>query len=164
MPNPYERHSRDRWEWGSPPGRSELKREAAEDDPVHAHTAGKKDKHLCKAAHWKGPHQPVLRVSLHPTKLTKRECKWNFSSWRGDEVSWWCFHDEVCAGCQKVLRTHLGDRECPDYHDITPEEHAACEAQKAEREERLAWWERQRKPVITGPQGYRRPKRKTPSQ
>jgi hypothetical protein len=56
-----------------------------------------------------------------------------------------------------VLRTSIGDRECPEWHPITDAERSRVEAEiERRREHRSARAER--KPVITGPQGYRRPK------
>jgi hypothetical protein len=161
MPDPYERHSRNRWEWGSPPGRSEMNRDAAQDDPARAHTPGKKDKDLCKTAHWRGPHQPELRMMLNPFNLKKRECGWGARGWISEEeIHWYCYHDEICTGCGKVLRSFINKEECPGYHEITAEETAACEAERQRRREfRVSY--QIRKPIITGPQGYRKPKRKT---
>ena len=60
MPKRFERHARTAWEWGTPGSRrDELARAVSE--PA-GKAPGKKDKSLCKAAHWKGPHQPELRI------------------------------------------------------------------------------------------------------
>jgi hypothetical protein len=77
----------------------------------------------------------------------------------GYVLGWACHHREVCSvpGCGKVFREpwELGDDECPAYPG-TPEQRAVAEAQMAEYEDRRARLPWRRKPVITGPQGYRR--------
>jgi hypothetical protein len=161
MPKRFERHGRSSWEWGTPGSRHDELTRAVKDDPAKKVPPGKKNPSLCKATHWKGSHQPELR--LHALGWRRPvTCQWDIS-WRSKngEPSWHCNHDEVCAGCGKVLRISISEQECPDFHPITSDERAAIEAKQAENDARMAaavtkhpgrW----RKPVITGPQGYRR--------
>jgi hypothetical protein len=159
MPDPFERHARSKWEWGAPGARSQERADAAHDDPARKRVPGKKDPALCKAVHWKGPHQPELRMREYGWRRTAT-CKWAISGWRKPgEPSWHCAHEEVCSGCGKILRANISDEECPGYHPITAAEIAAIEAKRAEEEARLAAaqarWQPRRLP-ITGPQGYRK--------
>jgi len=152
MPDPFERHSRPNGccegIYSQPP-RSQL-RAAAVAEPERKRPAGKKDPALCKAAHWKGLHRPVLRRQ-QPLAGRDLPCTWQ-AAWTSDEPSWSCWHDEVCAGCGKVLRVRIGQEECPDFCPITAAELAAIEAElQRHRQIRAA-----RRPVIDGPQGYRR--------
>lgn len=157
MPDPYERHGRGTgWDvWGPTPSRHQQRAAAAADDAVKPPPA-KKDKDLCKAAHWKGPHQPQLRVREYSWRKTPR-CRWGIF-WRQPEPSWECSHEEVCAGCGKVLRISISKTECPDFHPITEAERDALEREIERWRERVASRRYQRRPVIDGPQGYRKPK------
>jgi hypothetical protein len=129
------------------------------DDPA-AKAPGKKDRDLCKAAHWKAPHQPRLRMQVLGWRRTVG-CKWG-ASWRSKdgEPSWHCAHEEACSGCGKVLRLSIGAEECPGFHPITAGERAAIEAKRAEDAARAAAARarsrRQPRPPITGKQGFRR--------
>lgn len=157
MPKRLERHARSSWEWGTPGSRHDDLARAVQDDPAKKTPPGKKDPSLCKAAHWKGPHQPELRMLTFGWHRD-RPCEWAIS-WRSrnGEPIWHCNHEEVCSGCGKVLRVGISDEECPDFHPITADEQAAIEAKQAENDARIAsqpW--RRHKPVITGPQGYRK--------
>lgn len=161
VPKRFERHARSRWEWGAPGSRrGELARAVSDDAPGKA--PGKKNGNLCKAAHWKGPHQPALRMRDFGWRRSA-SCKWAVSWLSKDgEPSWHCGHEEFCSGCGKVLRTGIDDGECPDFHPITDQGRAAIEAKRAEDEAQIAaartrdrW---QPKPAVTGPQGYRRRK------
>lgn len=161
MPKRFERHARTSWEWGTPGSRSNELARAVKDDPAKKAAPGKKDPSLCKATHWKGPHQPGLRLLTFGWRRPIT-CQWDIS-WhsKNDEPSWHCNHEEVCSGCGKVLRVGIKNEECPDFHPITTEERTAIEEKEAQNKARIAvavakhpgrW----RKPVITGPQGYRR--------
>jgi predicted Fe-S protein YdhL (DUF1289 family) len=158
MPDPFERRSRPNGcceGLYSQPSRSQLRSGAiAADVPGPAKKApGKKDPALCKAAHWKGPHVPELRMRDFGWHVDI-PCRWDVS-WFGDEPRWSCRHEEVCAGCGKVLRVGIGSEECPDWHPMTGAERLEVDAEIARhREHRAARAER--KPVITGPQGYRK--------
>jgi hypothetical protein len=159
MPKRFERHARGNFDWGTPGSRHDELARAVSDHPA-GKAPGKKDPSLCKAAHWKGPHQPELRMQVYSWRRTVG-CGWALS-WRrkGDELSWHCAHEEVCTGCGKVLRIGISGQECPDFHPITDGERTAIEAKRAEDEARIAaaraqsrW---QPKPVVTGRQGYRK--------
>jgi hypothetical protein len=165
MPDPFERRSRANGcceGWYSQPPRSQLRSDAiaaGEREPARKAPA-RKDPALCKAAHWKGPHQPELRLQQYGWRPAA--CKWAFSWRKPGEPSWCCSHEEVCSGCGKILRTGIDDAECPGYHPITDGERDALYARRREEQARIAearahgrW---QPKPPVTGPQGYRRPK------
>jgi hypothetical protein len=160
MPDPYERHARSPAVWGPLRSRSQQRAAAAAEQvlpevvPEGKRPPAKKDPSLCKAAHWKGPHQPKLRVREYSWRKTPR-CRWGIF-WRQPEPSWDCSHEEVCAGCGKVLRTSIGKTECPDFHPITEEQRDALERELERWRQRGA--ARRRRPVIDGPQGYRKQK------
>lgn len=160
MPSQFERHARSKWEWGTSGSRNNELARAVRDDPAKKAAPGKKDPSLCKTAHWKGPHQPELRLLTFGWRRAMG-CRWAVS-WRSKkEPSWDCNHEEVCSGCGKILRISIDKEECPDFHPITADERAAIAAKQAEDEARIAAAvaknpNRWRKPVITGPQGYRR--------
>jgi len=160
MPDPFERRSRPNGcceDWSGQPSRSQLRTSAVAADvrePARK-AAGKKDPALCKAAHWKGPHRPELRVSQYRWPQ-KRGCRWD-ASWSRDEPGWFCDHEEACAGCGKILRSRIPRAECPDFVPIAPGQHAAIMAGIRRREDELAASRaRFRKPPVTGPQGYRK--------
>lgn len=110
-------------EWGSKARKREARRlrrridrDAVDEDGGSLITGkrapGKKDPSLCKAAHWKRPHQPEIKIRLvygrQPT------CRWD--SWAPkDQPFWFCFHQESCSGCGKTLRWQLPAEECPDF-------------------------------------------------
>ncbi len=169
MPDPFERRSRPNGccegIYSQPP-RSQQRAAAVADagNPEviseGRRPPGKKDRSLCKAAHWKGPHQAELRIQEYGWRRTAG-CRWAVS-WRSKdgEPSWHCAHEEFCTGCGKILRTSITDGECPAFHPVTAAEREAVEAERAGHEARVAalrarnrW---QPKPPPTGPQGYRR--------
>ena len=160
MPRRFERHARSAWEWGTPGSRSAELARAVSDDPAGKAPPGKKNRDLCKAAHWRGPHQPELRMREYGWRRAA-VCLWAVS-WRSrdGEPSWHCGHEEVCTGCGKVLRLRIEDAECPGFHPITDAEREAIEAKRAEHEARVAAARarsrRQPKPPVTGKQGFRR--------
>lgn len=155
MPDPFERHSKSRWEWGTAAPRSQQRAAAADDDPLKERVPGKKDKNACKAAHG-GPHVPVLMLDGNT------ECCWDpmWVSRSGEiEPGWRCHHRERCQNCGKHFRYgfQLRPEECPLYSpEIPPEVWEECQ----ERELRRSKWmvRRQPRPPITGPQGYRKRK------
>ncbi|HEY1705536.1 MAG TPA: hypothetical protein VGG75_38110 [Trebonia sp.] len=155
MPKRFERHARSAWERGTPGSRRDEVARAVTEPAAKA--PGKKDRDLCKAAHWKGPHQPQLRMRVYPGPRPGR-CQWS-AGWRSNgKLAWYCDHQEVCAGCGKVLRSWIGATECPDFHEVTAAERAVIEEKRAEAEaqvtaQRSRW---PRKPPVTGRQGYRR--------
>lgn len=151
------RHSRRSDDWDTEPSRSAERATAIADeerDPSKR-SPGRKDKDYCKPA--RGPHTPVLVVRQYGGKTPT--CEWR-ASWsvrfQGWEPGWTCFHEEECADCGKWFR-HLNGTDCPDWRPITPQEESAISAQAAEMTARREAWAR-RKPVVTGPQGYRRAK------
>jgi hypothetical protein len=156
MPDPYERHGRaSGWDrWGPNPSRHQQRAAAAADSAAKRPPA-KKDPSLCKAAHWKEPHQPKLRIRPYIWRRMPL-CQWSIS-WGRTEPSWSCAHEEICAGCGKTLRTSIGDAECPDFHPITETQRLALEREIAEWQARVTA-RRARRPVIDGPQGYRKKK------
>lgn len=72
---------------------------------------------------------------------------------------WWdCIHQEICTGCSRDL--HKGEGlglRCPDYPG-SPEQKQEAIAKFLEQESRSRRYWRKR-PVISGPQGYRKPKK-----
>jgi hypothetical protein len=153
MPDPYERHSRNSWEWGPSPARGQARAAAADQDVVpERRPPAKKDRDLCKAAHWKGPHQPELRK--HPQLYYRHsKCHWT-PGWAAREPHWACAHEEACTGCGKVLRVWVKKEECPDFRPVT-------EAERAEIMQAIEQWDARRarrRSAIDGPQGYRKRK------
>lgn len=158
MPDPFERHGRKRNEWDSRPSRSAARTAAAtvpEREPAKK-APGKKDPDLCKATHWKRPHQPGLRLR---SDGQGRQCGWDIHWWK-EKATWVCYHEEACSGCGKILRSRLPDEECPQFCPLTAGQQASIDSRIAARKEEAAQWlarrRRQPKPVISGPQGYRR--------
>jgi hypothetical protein len=148
------RHSRSRWEWGSEPARSNERITAitAEEQDPAKRAPGRKDKKAhCKQTH--GPHiaQVVIRINLpRPVR-----CGWVLSwDMRKKEwtTSWSCYHDVVCSACGKVLGL-MG--ECPAKTPVTPAERRALDEEIIRRMEDQERY-RTAKPVIAGPQSYRR--------
>lgn len=155
MPRYLDRHARTKGaDWGSEPARSQQRQEAAADDPAQPRPASRKNPDLCKTAHWKGPHQPVLRKRERNWKKTS--CRWAIF-WSTPEPSWECYHEEVCTGCGKLLHISIPAEQCPDFHPITAAEQLALE-QEIERWQERVTARRLRQPVIDGPQGYRKKK------
>jgi|HubBroStandDraft_1064217.scaffolds.fasta_scaffold436424_2 hypothetical protein len=150
MPDPYERHSRNAWEWGPNPARSQS-RAAAAAEPVVKRPPAKKDPSRCKAAHWKGPHTPALRRRTYGWRRDT-PCRWDVS-WAGDSPAYFCEHEAFCSGCGKVLATTVGFNDCPDSSPLTDEQRAALEAEIERRRLRRAARVRR---VADGPQGYRK--------
>lgn len=151
MPDPYERHGRDKWEWGTSGPRSQ-QRAAAADDEKLPKVPGKKDPSACKQNHW-GPHEPELILVPYGSRP---KCGWYPSyAHRGEFVPRWdCLHQEHCRHCGKVLRDRLKAAECPDQTSEIPES-AYEECEKWTRR-----WDRYRPaPRTEKPRtGYRKPK------
>lgn len=161
MPGQFERHARSKWEWGTPGARSQEVQAAAGDDPEPVkRPAGRKDtRHWCKG---KPGVEHVPQLTLHSPFPWKRGgpcCRWvaSWSSRDGEYAACWsCDHRETCSRCGKVLRDPIPAGECPAYPG-TPQQRAVTEAEARAIKERVAQRRRwSRKPVITGPQGYRR--------
>jgi hypothetical protein len=165
MPGQFERHSRNAWEWGPVPARSDLVRQSAADDPEPVkRPPGKKDTRSWCKGKTGVPHRiQLVRVAWRPGGSTA--CGWvpGYVHRRGGiyEVTWSCCHQEQCSRCGRHFRWRLKPQECPDWPG-TPEQRTAAQAKAdqatARRREWLATFPRYRKPVITGPQGYRKPK------
>jgi hypothetical protein len=157
MPARFERHARPKSEdWGPQPPRSaEVAGAAAEQlRPESRRPPGRKDPTACKAAHW-GPHQPQIKVRQGGWPQG-RDCKWDVA-WSRDEPSWFCYHEEVCAGCGKILRGSVEEQECPVFRPLTPEKRTAIFAEIERRRRQLEVSRaRYRPPPPTGRQGYRR--------
>ena len=148
-----DRHAETSDGYESEPSRSQQRRMAAQDDPAVRRPPGKKDPGLCKAAHWAKPHVPVFR--LHDER---KPCHW-WINWFG-EIAWDCNHMQACSGCGKILDHFVKGKRCPDWREATPEETARLERELEEKLLRIAAFRARRvkRPVITGPQGYRKPK------
>jgi hypothetical protein len=71
------------------------------------------------------------------------------------QPEWMCLHQEECLKCGKVFRDSVPRDECPD-REAGQSVYADAVREAAEVTE----WHRQRprrsRPVISGPQGYRR--------
>ena len=160
MPDQHERHAKSKWEWGSPGARSQEVQAAAADDPEPPkRTPGRKDtRSWCRG---KQGVEHVPELAWHPFlwKPGEPDCRWRaaWSSRAGGEyvACWMCEHRETCARCGKVLRDRIPAAECPAYPG-TPEDRAAAEEEALQIRERVAQRQTRWKPVITGPQGYRR--------
>lgn len=159
MPGQFERHARSKWEWGMPGPRSQEVQAAAADDPEPPKRApARKDtRHYCKG---KPGVEHVPHLVRHPLFWRRDDpgCRWQ-ASWTtrdgGYAACWACDHREECERCGKVLRDHIPAAECPAYPGI-PEDRAAAEEEALRIRERVAGRQSRWKPVITGPQGYRR--------
>jgi hypothetical protein len=154
MPDPYDRHSRSRWEWGNPGARSQ-ERAAAAREPSVKRPPGKKDPDLCKGRHWRGPHTPEVTLNANGWVASRKKlCGWAVY-WRDHKPYWSCRHVLLCTGCGKDFGSCL-PAQCPLWHEITLEEQAFLDAEMIRQDERMAAWGRRRKPVINGKQGYRK--------
>jgi hypothetical protein len=160
LPGHFERHSRSRWEWGAPGSRSAELRRAVDDDPA-GKPPGKKDPARCKGNRG-GPHVP--EIALHhetPEDEFRSRCRWG-AMWdretREQVIGWHCEHEERCAKCGLIFERRIADERCPAYPGA-PAQRAVAEQRLFEWIERRRTspaWARGRKPVISGPQGYRR--------
>lgn len=155
MPAPFVRHARSKSDWGTQPQRSAERREAASEPAKRP--PGRKDRWArCKGNHG-GPHE--MAITPHPGRYTGHpaRCCWR-PAWNHREgihaAAWSCRHHEACIHCGKEARSFVSRDECPDYPG-TGGQRAAAEAQGAEWDEHRAALDT-RRPVITGPQGYRR--------
>ena len=156
MPRRLERHASSKTDWGTGPSRSAQVAAAAAADPEPPKRApGRKDTRRWCQGKVGVEHTPevALKGGL------RRTCGWR-PRWRLDarrfRADWECWHEERCANCGKVSRYlgSLGAADCPDFPGDDQQRQAAVA-------EAIQWNERRaerppRKPVITGPQGYRR--------
>ena len=160
MPDPFERHGSNKWEWGTSPSRSQQRREAAvKSDPEPPKKGRNKSKNTALWCRGKEgvPHRETLKMYSHYNRST---CGWH-PLWdrrsRDFEVGWWCGHQAVCAECGRIIEDRIPVERCPRYPG-TPEEKKATELRlvktREEYEARMAKY--RRKPPITGPQHYRK--------
>ena len=150
------RYSRSRWDWGRQPSRSAEVAAAVAADTLNPtkRAPGRKAKSWCKPN--RGPHTPVM---VKAKERTGSSCHWRLSwAWRSKDwtLGWLCFHQEECSGCGKVIRVAAG-QDCPDWRPVRPEEQQAFDVEIARRVGVEREWT-SRKPAVTGPQGYRRPR------
>lgn len=155
MPAPFTRHRRSREYWDSQPSRSAevLAAAAADPEPVKRAPAPKDTRHWCKGKRGRA-HVPVLvDRPVHPRDSP---CQWG-SRWSDEEIAWRCRHREECQSCGKILREpwQLTAAECPLYPGSAEQKAQAAADAEASRE-RWETWRLRRRPVITGPQEYRR--------
>jgi hypothetical protein len=164
-----ERHARSKDCYDAQPSRSAERADAAtagEREPTTRAPARKDTRSWC---HGKpgNAHVPVLTSEAGTPQ--DPGCRWSESFiWPGGTYGacWKCRHREECARCGKILRvrSELADAECPDYPG-DPAEREAAEAAAAQRARSwshlLSRYRQYRKPVITGPQGYRRRRKET---
>jgi hypothetical protein len=157
MPDPNERHSRSKWDYGQGAPRSGSLRAAAADDPDPARRApGRKDKARCHANRG-GPHVPVLRKSRYGwARPGEPQCRWE-PDWSARDreysgIRWRCLHFEACEKCGKHLTMQISRDRCPDYPGV-PAQRAEALAEVEERNQRMgehAAWRRRRRWDIPG--------------
>lgn len=136
------------------PGRAQVIAEAiTEPEP---RVPGRKDRRtVCKAAPGR-QHEPRV-IYAAPRFRPGDSCRWHPSwNWKAGryETGWLCFHAEHCTHCGKVFRTSVTCTECPAYPG-SAEQRAGADATGAEQTRETAA-RRSRRPVISGPQRYRR--------
>lgn len=148
MPDPYERHSRSRREWGSPGQRSQERAAATQDDPVRRKVPAKKDRDLCKGQHWKGPHTPEIELEYNQVTGQPGTCGWRGRWWSSSKpYNWTCSHVLRCSGCGKDFGG-ASRGQCPRFHEITSEERQLIDAENAAAEERRARWKTRTRKII----------------
>lgn len=165
MPDPYERHGRNSWEWSTFPARSQQRAAAASDDPAHKAPPSKQKKGKCKGPDgWHEEHDLVF-VRDELDRSRPQSCGWGPGGWlslRGlaDDPVWHCGHDEVCSQCGHVERPYYMVRksgDCPDFHGQPVPEGVL--AQIAEARRRAEEWRAQRAArlaISPGKKGYRK--------
>jgi hypothetical protein len=160
VPRHLERHARSRSDWDTQPARS-AERAAAAAEPA-GKAPGRKDRWArCKgargAAHVLAITPRDLPGSHHPAR---DGCRW-YPFYEHKTLSfragWSCRHHEACVNCGKESRYSVSTGECPVFPGTT-EQQSEAEAEAWQMSEHHADRWRRRKPVITGPQGYRRQK------
>jgi hypothetical protein len=137
VPDQFTRHARSRWEWGSPPGRSALVREAAAADPEPARRAPKR-KNTRRWCRGKPGVEHQLAPAINSYYGKAYVCGWRetgyyksvgpppvfpkgvpvpkYRRWGKREFvvtgrEWRCFHEWQCTACGKWLGPVP---ECPD--------------------------------------------------
>lgn len=172
MPDPFDRHSKSKWEWGSEPARGQQRADAISDTPRKKRPP-RKQPDACKGNHW-DPH--VYEV----VKQAGTPCYWNavlrFN--KGSQVTctpgWVCNHLRKCKFCGRIGEStdgakfnwrsgHIKAEECPEYDAYVPMTvRKACAVKLLEYNERMERFRskmRPKKPPINGPQGYRKRKK-----
>jgi hypothetical protein len=156
MPRRFERHARSKDSWESPPGRAAERGTAAaeHDRPAPRPKARKDTRSWCRGKTGVEHTGTLVLQVAGPRPL---ECCWRHRFLGDREIRWECWHREACARCGRVLREpwQLEDSECPAWPG-SGEQRAAAEREAARSVERWREWQAQRRPVVTGPQGYRR--------
>jgi hypothetical protein len=176
MPQEHDRHSKSSSEWGTEPSRSQQRAAAASDDPTRASLPSKQKKGVCKGADgWHLDHDLVFTREQAIGGGDKPPCHWAaLGNWVASErryiytPGWSCTHEERCARCGHLERHGFqirNDGDCPDRDSADPTVPGGvlrdCEAKQRDVDERSAKWAeriRFRKPPVTGPQGYRKPR------
>lgn len=177
-------HARSKWDWDGI-SRPAAKAAAISDDPVIPEHHGRKNtREWCKGKEGR-PHKPAERLTRTSQsswsagdRKEYQACAW-ILGWDYKEgtysVRWSCGHRTVCDACGKHLLDPYdhGTRDCPYYQEQAAlpwlrqqldDERARLEAlipaaQQARLEREARWRARRyRKPQVTGPQGYRRPR------
>lgn len=167
MPQPHTRHARPSgWDsYESQPSRSsEVRAAIAEDDPEPVRgkaipwPSGK-----CKR-NGGGAHSAVVQVrNDYFTARNGANCGWRLGWTYNREtglrnIYYACWHETVCQLCGKILVHSMDKGSCPLAAEREDErERVAAEAAANRPPSRNNW---RRRPVITGPQGYRRKRSK----
>lgn len=154
MPDQWERHEKSRWEWGPAKGRRQQRNEAANDDPVHGKTPGKKDPNWCKSSPDKHHNQ---KMQLFPW-AHRTSCGWGaeFDSRERKFVpGYHCVHEYVCEYCGKKFGP-VPTRSCPSYTSEVTKFALVKVEEFNERRNRLG----AARKWVKGPTHYRRPKAK----
>jgi hypothetical protein len=136
-------------------------------EPVKRAPARKDTRRWCRG---KEGREHRLVLVLRHDGFCDRRCEW--VSWydyrllfRGEDdegarVGWACSHQEVCESCGKIIRDlfQIPAAECPAYPGTVEQRRAAEREAAAYPAQWRAWAARHGRwrPVITGPQHYRR--------
>jgi hypothetical protein len=168
MPDPFERHAKSKWDYGSEPARNQQRAEAANDDPGRKRKPKKKSPDACKQNHW-GPHEYVL-FKERTVKDPNPPCRWSpiirYKSPVECEPEWFCHHVLKCKHCGRIGGPTTGNsnwrngripaQQCPEFNPDVPDSvHEECE-KTLEHHFEFRARRAQRKPPITGPKGYRK--------
>lgn len=159
MPSQFERHGKSD-DWDSLGSRHDNLVRAINDDPLVKSLPGKKDPGKCKGNHG-NPHVPVIQFRYdNPQDRERYQCRY-VVKWDTKEKklvpNWHCNHQIACDRCGKIFDFFLVNDNCPVYPG-DPEQLADVYSKIEERNEfrrTSPIWNRKR-PVITGPQGYRK--------
>lgn len=133
-----------------------MRRDAVTVEEQAKRAPGRKDrKRYCKPN--RGAHTPVM---VKPSMFAGKQCGWrpDFQPRTGEWVpDWLCIHQEECSGCGRFFCFVRGE-DCPDFRPATPGERQELDAEIERRAQVRREYEA-RKPVVTGPQSYRRSRR-----